>query len=207
MPQVHGPSLFNKPLSLFLALPPEVRNCIYDAGLEWPDLPGLAKGISAKQSAIVDRPLCTIPRPHFGSMSTPPLLLLNRQITSEALEILYQKPFIMDSTPPYIPQLAKPMDITEFISESTLQNLRFVILKMNLNHKPNLMSGGAKGWLKTVEMLLDIWFVKNNLERVEVHVTYTAPSRDLVWTFEVASHHRQVMTLFSIVVFLKHISK
>jgi hypothetical protein len=112
-------------------------------------------------------------------MSTPSLLLLNRQITAEACEIIYQKPFVMASTPPYIPQLAKPMDITEFISESTLQNLRFVVLNMDLNHNPNLMSGGAKRWLKTVEMLLDIWYVKNNLKRVEVQATYTAPSRDV----------------------------
>jgi hypothetical protein len=95
-------------------------------------------------------------------MSTPSLLLLNRQITSEALEVLYRKPLILDTTPPYTPQFGQPMGIPEIVSETTLQNLRFVVLRMDLDQRQS-----ARYWFKIIEMLLDIWYVKNNLEEVQ----------------------------------------
>jgi hypothetical protein len=98
-------------------------------------------------------------------MRTPSLLLLNRQITSEALEVLYRKPLILDTTPPCIPQLGQPMGIPEIISETTLQNLRIVVLRMDLDQRQS-----ARYWFKIIEMLLDIWFVKNNLEEVQARI-------------------------------------
>jgi hypothetical protein len=191
-----------KSASPLLALPPEVRDCIYDAALDWPDLSGFAKAVPSQPDATIDhenseQPLCTIPRPHFGSMSTPSLLLLNRQITSEALEVLYRKPLVLDSTPPYVQQFARPMDITEFIGESTLQNLRFVVLKMDLDQR---LSGavGARSWLKTIEMLLDIWFLKSNIEKVQVEIQYTPRDRDASPTFAGAVHHLYVRKLLTI---------
>jgi hypothetical protein len=119
-----------------------------------------------------EQPLCTVPRPRYGPMSTPSLLLLNRQITSEALEVLYRKPLILDTTPPYIPQLGQPMGMPEIISETTLQNLRFVVLRMDLDQ-----SQSARYWFKIIEVMLDIWFVKNNLEGVQAWIQ-CPPHRD-----------------------------
>jgi hypothetical protein len=158
-----------EPAPSFLLLPPEVRDCIYDAALSWPVISDLAKTVPLEPDATVhgcwEQPLCTVPRPRYGPMSTPSLLLLNRQITSEALEVLYRKPLILDTTPPYIPQLGQPMGIPEIISETTLQNLRFVVLRMDLDQRQS-----ARYWFKIIEMLLDIWFVKNNLEEVQARI-------------------------------------
>ncbi|KAH8795097.1 hypothetical protein F5882DRAFT_480553 [Hyaloscypha sp. PMI_1271] len=158
-----------KPAPSFLLLPPEVRDCIYDAALSWPVISDLAKTDPLEPDSTVhghwEQPLCTVPRPRYGPMSTPSLLLLNRQITPEALEVLYRKPLILDTTPPYIPQLGQPMGIPEIISETTLQNLRFVVPRMDLDQRQS-----ARYWFKIIEMLLDIWFVKNNLEEVQARI-------------------------------------
>ncbi len=186
----------SKPASPLLALPPEVRDCIFDAALNWPNLSDLAKTITSQSDATLglEQPLCTIPRPRYEAMSTPSLLLLNRQITSEALEVLYRKPLILDSTLPYMPQLGRPMDIPEIISESTLQNLRFVVLRMDLGLG---QKRSARNWYKTVEILLDIWLVKNNLEKLEVRVQWSSHARRTVGPFEGAAHRFYMKRLLS----------
>lgn len=77
---------------------------------------------------------------------------------------MYRKPLILDSPPPDVAQKGCPLDIAEFFSESMLQQVQFVVLKMDLNEGPR----GARCWLRTVEMLLDIWAVKNSLKVVNV---------------------------------------
>jgi hypothetical protein len=193
-----------KPHFPFLALSAELRNAIYEYAVDWPDLSNTFERIAPDQEILYDQesfkrlPLCTFPKPHFDQKTTPSLLLVNRQIFAEALEILYMKPLVLTSTPPYIPQLAKPMDLCdEFIGEATLQRLRFVVLRMDLNHKPKYLDESARCWLKTVESLLDVWCVRNALEKVEVQATYVPPSVATGWTFGEASHHRQAMGLLS----------
>lgn len=53
------------------------------------------------------------------------------------------------------------MDITEFISQDTLKNMRRVELVMNL-------FDDARGWGKTVEILLDVWSSSNHLKKIEI---------------------------------------
>lgn len=95
---------------------------------------------------------------------TPTVLLLNRQITAEALPVLRAKTLVLDTPPPCTPSLARPMDITEFIGETTLQHVRRVLLRMDLTME-------AHWWAKTVETLLDVWCVKNSLVQVTVDIT------------------------------------
>jgi hypothetical protein len=67
-----------KPAPSFLLLPPEVRDCIYDAALSWPVISDLAKTVPLEPDATVrghwEQPLCTVPRPRYGPMSTPSFL-------------------------------------------------------------------------------------------------------------------------------------
>ena len=72
------------------------------------------------------------PIPLVEKMTTPSLLLVSRQVSSETLEILYKKPLVLSQTPPCLPQLAKPMGITDFTSETTLQLVRKVVFEMDL---------------------------------------------------------------------------
>jgi hypothetical protein len=184
----------------FLTLPSELRNEIYDYALAWPDLSKPFAKIRSEESSdnrgiSNTPPLCLIPIPFVEDMTTPPTLLVNRQVTSEALAVLRKKPLVLTQTPPYLPQLAKPMDITEFISETTLQGLTRVVLDMDLSYSAG-RPDQARAWLKTVETLLDVWCVRNSLERLEIRGHYVPPRRDIGWwTFGEASHHRHVMSL------------
>ncbi len=183
--------------SPLLTLPAEIRNSIYDYAVNWPSLSRTFRQLEfpqteevAQNETLKGAPLSTFPTPHFGSLSTPSLLLVNRQIYFEVLAVLYEKPFIIDSPPPYVPQLAKPMVITEFIGKYTLQKLRFVTLSMDLVYRPGVDIASA--WLKTVEYLLDVWFVRFALESVTVRIRYVEPDRSKGWTFGEAGHHRNV---------------
>jgi hypothetical protein len=94
------------------------------------------------------------------------------------------------------------MDITEFVSETRLQNLRFVVLEMELDYDPQSNNAGiGKCWLKTVETLLDVWCERDSLERLVVRAKYVPPDRSAGWTFGAAAHHRDVMGLLSRVCF------
>ncbi len=191
-----------------LDLPAETRNEIYDYAIDWPDFGSVFERIQLENCATLvglpqkDFPLCTIAAPECTSMHTPGLLLVNRQITSEVLPVLYKKPWVLSSPPPYIPQLAKPMEITEFISEVMLQRIRRVILQVDgLSDRPMMMSGRARCWMKTIESLQDIWSVKQCLEKVDVSIEYVEPDRGRGWTFNDDWHHRNVVRLLSRVSF------
>lgn len=185
--------------SPFLALPLELRNKIYDYTLGWPDLSESFKKVPFEEGSYENGiskspPLCVIPIPFLEEMTTPSALLVSRQVASEALAVLHKKPLVLSNTPPYLPQLARPIDITEFISETTLQQVPQVVLQMDLSYSPG-RPDGARAWLKTVEILLDVWCIQNSLERLEVRGHYVPPCRDLGLTIGEASHHRNVMSL------------
>ncbi|CZR63508.1 uncharacterized protein PAC_13405 [Phialocephala subalpina] len=187
--------------SPLLSLPPEIRNEIYEYTIDWPNFTDLFSRIHEYQKFLQGQessewaPLCRIARPHVASLTTPSILLLNAQISSETLNNLYRKPLILDSPPPHVPQLTKRMDITQFVSKATLQHLRFVSLKMDLSYKRNLMSGAA--WLRTVEMLLEVWCEQSSLEWVEVQADYSPPPKSLGWSFGEVAHHRNVLMMLS----------
>ncbi|PNP39145.1 hypothetical protein TGAMA5MH_08997 [Trichoderma gamsii] len=73
------------------------------------------------------------------------------------------KVFTLQRPPPYTMTLGSPMDITEFISQDTLKNMRRVELVMNL-------FDDARGWGKTVEVLLDVWSSANYLKKLEINL-------------------------------------
>ncbi len=156
--------------SPFLCLPFRLRYEIYTYAVNWPDLRVPFARLSReceRVEAIWESkrdPKCTFPSPRVAARTTPTILLLNRQITAEALPILRDKTLVLDTLPPYTPFLGRPMDITDFIGEATLQRVRRVSLKMDLVLD-------ARGWAKTVETLLDVWCVKNSLVEVVVNVT------------------------------------
>ena len=153
----------------FLSLPYAIRMKIYSWALDWPDLRKTFARLSRECERAGDEmaasrdPKCTFPILQVGRLTTPTVLLLNRQISSEALPVLHAKTLVLDMPPPSSPCIGRPMDITEFISEETLQCVRRVVLKMDLKN--------TQSWGKTVETLLDVWCVKNSLEEVMVDIT------------------------------------
>lgn len=89
-------------VSPFLALPAEIRNHVYGYALNWPDLRAVLRvryeefRRTAQHWTPSDNPWVEFPKPH---LSTPTILLANRQIYQEARAIPIKKTLVMDLTP------------------------------------------------------------------------------------------------------------
>ncbi|PTB44717.1 hypothetical protein M441DRAFT_87647 [Trichoderma asperellum CBS 433.97] len=155
--------------SPFLLLPYHIRHEIYMFVLEYPDFRPIFARMEydcARGEGEHDRrrlPKCVLPTPHVPARLkvTPGIFLCNRQIAMEAREAMNFKVFTLRRPPPYTITLGRPMDITEFISQDTLKNMRRVELVMNL-------FDDARGWCKTVEILLDVWSTANHLKKIDI---------------------------------------
>lgn len=138
---------------------------IYDYALDWPDMQRRFARVQKQCTRLeqlwvtCQRPRCVFLKPGIQTVTTPTVLLLNRQVYHEAITVLHHKPLVLMSPPPHSSQLGRVLDITEFIGEATLQNVAHVVLKMNL---------GVDAWLKTIERLLDVWCKKNRLKSLHV---------------------------------------
>lgn len=106
--------------------------------------------------------------------STPSILLVDKQISAEALDILYAKPLIFDSKAPSKPWSTAVKDIRTYISKKTLQRLRFAIVKINLNCTEDKF-GAASWWMKNVNILLKVWYEKNKMEQLTIRASHTTP--------------------------------
>lgn len=175
--------------SLLLALPLEIRNAIYSHAICWPDLSALFQRAQAEYLETSEAftttkaPKCTISRDRSTKLVTPTILLLNRQITSEALLVLQKKILSIPTPPPSPIELAKPTDITEFIGEAVLQNVRLVTLRLNFK------DCAPRDWMKTVENLLDIWCQRNSLQSLHVCVEKCREDRDNTRGVEAQNWH------------------
>lgn len=148
----------------FLDLPGEIRVIIYAYLLNPNDYLSGYRQIENLIAAHTDRsrgPSCADPR-LYVERYTPSILLLNRQITSEALHVLHRIPLSLQGTPrTYLAM--RQMDITEFISEGLLQNIHHGILRLESANKHFVLP------------LLDIWGQKNKLKRLDVYRPRATP--------------------------------
>ncbi|KAH8808860.1 hypothetical protein F5884DRAFT_793605 [Xylogone sp. PMI_703] len=184
-PKVEDPARPSDPYSPFLALPREIRNMIYTHALTYPSF-------NRDYQSMRNVPL--------PPLTTPTILLLNHQITSEALASLHRAPLVIDAAPPSsMGNNLKWIEITDLISYRTLQAVPRVTLAMDLNFQPARKDrfDNALSWANTVEILLDIWGFKHRLEELVVKVDYVPPSKRAGWTFAQAGHHQCVVGLLS----------
>lgn len=163
----------DKSVFRFLELPYEIRHDIYRIALRYPDLTPVFnhyEQILHEFEAPFERPaetlytpLCCVPVRQSPPMRTPSLLLVNRQITAEALPVLRDTVFALTRLPPRQMTLARPMDITDFIGEGTLRTIRYMELTLDLY-------GDSKGCRWMVELLLDVWTTGHSLRKLTVWV-------------------------------------
>lgn len=142
----------------FLELPCEIRLIIYTYALNPNEYKKAYRKVIAYANDT-DRlrgPSCAHTRPYVERY-TPPILLLNRQITTEALQVLYQIPLHLYGTPS-TQYTMRQMDIAEFISEGLLQKIRHAVLKLRSPNKHFVLT------------LLDIWGARNCLETLDVYL-------------------------------------
>ncbi|KAL4961610.1 uncharacterized protein BDV14DRAFT_203645 [Aspergillus stella-maris] len=147
----------------FLSLPPEVRLQIYALLLDpntynasYNTMRRLTDEAYKDANTIDLTPSALLPRFHI-TRSTPSILLLNKQITSEALPVLYGTPLALIG-PPSTYFVLRQMDIAEFICETLLQRMRVVVLKLEHPEKLFVLS------------LLDIWGSGFALEKLVVYL-------------------------------------
>ncbi|KAK3110345.1 hypothetical protein LTR53_015446 [Teratosphaeriaceae sp. CCFEE 6253] len=105
------------PISFF-DLPGEIRNMIYSEALDWSDC---SKQLARTMLRWSDKTAS----PPYPARSTPTVLLLNRQITAEALEILREKPLKIVCPQDHTTQKQAEMpNMLKLITPATLVHVR-----------------------------------------------------------------------------------
>ncbi|KAE8378276.1 hypothetical protein BDV26DRAFT_292373 [Aspergillus bertholletiae] len=178
----------------FLDLPVEIRRMIYPYCMDpneykkGYDIIKRSCNILAEErdgQSSASSPDCLQPRIYI-TRTTPTILLLNRQITAEALEILYKIPLELHGTPSTHFTM-RQMDIAEFICEQLLQRIQYATLWLNQPHK------------NFVLILLDIWGADNRLKRLDVFFPKGVDRTARHWT--ISENRLRTFSLVAPVVF------
>ncbi|KAI2779046.1 hypothetical protein F4815DRAFT_201696 [Daldinia loculata] len=183
--------------SFLATFPAEVRNIMYYYAIGYPTCRSLYDYYydqkEKAKSKIELRPRSAntkVSRHSKIVLRTPTILLLCRQITREALSLLCFQPFVIDRIPPWIMGNSSPLSIVNFISRATLQNLRFVQIKISLGDSSEFGSG--KVWLRLLNDILEAWSERNSLVRLEVMFKLSHVTRHNMWIYELDDYERLV---------------
>ncbi|KAI5868418.1 hypothetical protein GGS23DRAFT_545370 [Durotheca rogersii] len=187
----------SRPCHSFLAsFPPEIRNAIYHYAVGYPTCRSLYDNYYDQEEKATAKAESR-PRSHANvgrhakvPLSTPTILLLCKQITREALGILHLQPFVIDRIPPWIMGNAAPLSLTDFISKPTLQNLRFVQVKISLGENTDFRSG--KIWIKLLSDVLEAWSEHNCLVRLKIMFKLSNVTRPNIWFYELEDYEEIV---------------
>lgn len=116
------------PPRTLLDLPPELRNVIWSHCGDWSDI---TQQLFRTMANWTDRSK----RIPYAKRSTPTILLLNKQITAEALPILRKKPLTFIGPSDYGMQPQHPFpNITRLLNRETLLNVQHLVIKLE-NHE------------------------------------------------------------------------
>ncbi|KAI2620095.1 hypothetical protein GGR54DRAFT_639862 [Hypoxylon sp. NC1633] len=175
--------------SFLTILPPEIRDMIYYHAVGYPTCRSLYDSYYDQKdkvrAKIELRPRSTntrVARHPMIPLRTPTVLLLCKQITREALRILYLQPFVIDRIPPWLMGNTWPLNLSSFISKSTLQNLRFVQIKISLGDSDEFRVGRV--WLRLLADVISAWSQHNSLVRLEVMFKLSNVAMPNLWDYE-----------------------
>ncbi|KAI0889061.1 uncharacterized protein GGS22DRAFT_153035 [Annulohypoxylon maeteangense] len=181
--------------SFLTSFPPEIRNVIYQYAIDYPSCRNLYDYYYDQREKAISkielRPRSTNPRLSHSSkfiLRTPTILLLCKQITREALSLLYLQPFVIDRIPPWIMGHPAPLSLLNFISQSTLQNLRFVQIKIPLGENAYVRSG--KVWLEFLHDVLNAWSERNSLIRLQIMFKISNVTGRNLWSYELEDYEK-----------------
>ena len=107
----------------FLRLPQELRDMVYEHAADWSDSSRALSRAVADWSGDAD----TF---SFPGKTTPTVLLLNKQITAEALHVLHRKPLNIVYPAREFADKAKIPSLLGFISHHTIQNVTTINVDM-----------------------------------------------------------------------------
>ncbi|MCJ1262682.1 hypothetical protein MMC22_002552 [Lobaria immixta] len=126
--------------SPFLKLPSEIRIRVYDYSCEWPDMRARFKTIEEGRKATANEEKINDAAAdrNFDEMLaqkfvTPNILLLNRQITAEALDVIRKKRLVVELPIPQRTLRSEPPDISRFIPRAAFDAATLMTLRVSMN--------------------------------------------------------------------------
>ncbi|XDG09431.1 hypothetical protein ABKA04_009046 [Annulohypoxylon sp. FPYF3050] len=181
-----------QPHSFLTSFPPEIRNIIYQYAVDYPSCRRLYDSYYAqrdkREKAIRSRSANPKHSRHPYALKTPTILLLCKQITQEALSLLYLQPFVIDRIPPWVMGNPSPLSLLNFIGKRTLQNLRFVQIKIPLGENAYVRSG--KVWLEVLHDVLNAWSESHSLVRLQIMFKISNVTTRNLWSYELEDYEK-----------------
>ncbi|TGJ83062.1 hypothetical protein E0Z10_g5721 [Xylaria hypoxylon] len=168
------------------SFPAEVRNAIYQYAVDYPTCRELFDAYYEQVDILRARTKNGTSRSFTVDLYTPTILLLCKQITRESLSVLRLRPFVIDRIPPWIMGNPKPLPLTYLISKSTLQNIRFIEIKLSLGDGERYFSGRV--WFQVLEDVLRAWSGNNSLVRLKVMIKVSNIDIDRLWDYELRNY-------------------
>ncbi|KAI1273159.1 hypothetical protein F5Y07DRAFT_272176 [Xylaria sp. FL0933] len=168
------------------SFPAEVRNAIYQYAIDYPTCRELFDAYYEQVDSLRARNSSAKSCSYSIVLSTPTILLLCKQITRESLSVLRLRPFVIDRIPPWIMGNARPLPLTYLISRTTLQNVRFVEIKLSLGDGERYFSGRV--WFQILDNVLRAWSGKNSLIRLKVMIKVSNIGMDRLWDYELRNY-------------------
>jgi hypothetical protein len=171
-------TMMEQPLDYkIMELPKDIRNKIYEYTLDWNEGMAVMDKVLDRRAVLSKdvrngRFRTKIPSDKIYYKYSPPLLRVNKEIRTEAMEILLNKTLTIDATPP------KKKNISDFISAATLQQVR----KLNFEIHEETM-GCWGDWEKLKNELSSIFAERNSLQSVTVTGTYKESSTRAAMAF------------------------
>lgn len=102
---------------------------------------------------------------------TPTILLLNRQITAEALEVILKKPFVVELPIPQRTLKSETPGISSFIPRAALDATTLVTLRISMNADGGNERLYLNNWVFSLLELVNIWVESDNLKSVHVQAS------------------------------------
>ncbi|KAK3936272.1 hypothetical protein QBC46DRAFT_296550 [Diplogelasinospora grovesii] len=188
---------WRRELFTFFHFPAEIRNMIYEYTLQYPNSRALYSGYNrvieeyyarrCKQGGGDGHDTDEMEEEEFfpefdGRLRCPTILLLCRTITSECLPMLQSQVFVIDRLPPWLPGDMRPMKISQFISNRTIQNLRNIEIRCPVGQGIGWGSGWV--WADIVKEVIDILLDKNCFEHLRIVLSIWNRDNQTVWRDE-----------------------
>lgn len=162
--------------NIFMKLPLEVRNMIYDHCVFYPSSKELYHVHYSKRNSQVQR-------------FTPTIYLLSKQITQEALLMLRSRVLVIDRVPPWPMGRSSPLEICNFISRDTLLRVRYLELRVAFGEGD---SGHGDVWLKVLkDLMCALASRSNSIMEIKVLVKIHGLQVPYVWSAEL-KHYEQM---------------
>lgn len=165
--------------SPFLRLPSEIRIRVYDYSCEWPDMRARFKiieegrKIPANEEKNFDNDADRKFEENLAQkFVTPNILLLNRQITAEALDVIRKKRLVVELPVPQRSPWSDPPDISRFIPRAALDAATLVTLRVGMNADNGKEKLYVYSWAITLNELVNIWVEQpNDLKSLHVQAS------------------------------------